>query len=91
MQIYLNQTRPSTVFRLIPEFLILTDTQTDETWELKFDNGGFQLSYAAMCAMLKRADLESKGFKKLVTTTEVQEEESGKSIFQASSICVHVL
>ena len=32
-----------------------------------------------MCAMLKRADLESNGYKKLVITKEVQEENSGKS------------
>ena len=87
----MNQTRPSAVFRLIPEFLILTDTKTDETWELKFVNRRFQPSYSAMCAMLKRADLESNGYKKLVITKEVQEEKSGKSNFQASSICVHVL
>ena len=72
-------------------FFIWTDTETDENLQMKFVNGRFHASSAAMCAMLKKADLESKGFQKEIITKEVEEEGTGESSFQASRVFVHVI
>lgn len=58
---------------------------------MKFVNSRFHASSAAMCAMLKRADLESKGFQKEIITKEVEEAGTGKTSFQASRVFVHVI
>ena len=58
---------------------------------MKFVNGRFHASSSAMCEMLKKADLESKGFQKEIIRKEVEEEGTGESSFQASRVFVHVM
>ena len=72
-------------------FFIWTDTETDENLQLKFVNGRFQASSSGMCEMLKKADLESIGFKKEIITKEVEEAGSDKWNFQASRMFVHAI
>lgn len=79
------------VFVLSLIFFIWTDTETDENLQVTFTNGRFQSSSSAMCAMLKKADLENNGYKKEVINKEVEEAGSGKSNFQASRMCVYVI
>lgn len=70
-------------------FFIWTESTTDETLELKFQNRHFHASSSAMCAMLKRADLENNGYKKKIITNVVEEPGSNKTNSQACHVCMH--
>ncbi len=72
--------------RILTFFIILSlyADATDEFIQVKVFNPRFQASHSVMCAMLKRADLEDRGYKREVITKSVQKSENNKPDFEAS-------
>jgi len=57
---------------------VFTDAETEEFLQMKIFNRNFQVSDSEMHAMLKKANLTGHGYKKEVTTKQIQNADNGK-------------
>lgn len=66
-----------------PIYFLYTDAKTEEFFELKVFNHDFRPTDSEMHALLKKANLTGRGYKKEVTTRKVQNAGDGTQEFQA--------
>lgn len=64
-------------------YFLYTDAKTEEFFELKVFNHDFRTTDSEMHALLKKANLTGRGYKKEVTTRKVQNAGDGTQEFQA--------
>lgn len=63
---------------------MFTDAKAEESLQLKVFNPDYKTSNKHMRALLKKADLESHGYKKELVTKVVSENGSDKQLFEKS-------